>query len=77
MTPVRANAKKTSAEEARSQLQVTFIQDLLSLGTNHPKTVILNIDQHASEASTEHESEGGAKERKKNFSLFPVSTPLR
>ena len=34
MTPVRATAKNTSAEEDRSQLQVTVIQDPLLLGTN-------------------------------------------
>ena len=82
MTSVRTTAKKTSADEDRGQLQVTVIQDLLLLGINDPtrpdpKTVISKIDEHASEASTEHESEGGAKERKTNFSLFPVSTPLR
>ena len=40
MTPVRATAKKTSAEEDRSQLRVTVIQDPLLLGTNDPKTVM-------------------------------------
>ena len=63
------------------QLQVTVTQDPLLLGTNDPKTVMpmkmspkklpctqtffFLFDEHASEESTEQESEGDAKEGKK------------
>ena len=38
--------------------------------------IFLKIDEHQREESTEHESEGGAKERKKEFFSFLYCHPL-